>query len=152
MAWFTKNKYASHPDILDMIAKRGAEIALSQIKADINFTKKPCTYCEIKFRTLNFNDKPLETHWGSPCGCQELAFSDFNMDGIPCDDEILFLSALLPYLQKHLDENLKKFFPSVTKVTATKTAYVDFKYTVNAIQIDVTGIPCPSSKPILNKW
>ena len=152
MGWFSKNKYESHPDILDRIGKRGAEIALSQIQTDFEYIKEPRTYCEVTYRTLKFNDKPLETHWGSLARVQELEFAEFNMEGIPHDDENLFLRAIAPYLQKHLEENLKKFFPRARCVTAVKTTYVYYKDTINAIQIDVVGISTPASKNTLNKW
>ena len=151
MSWFSKNKYASHPDVLDAIADKGADIALAQIKQYLEYTKRPCTYCEVSYRALKFNDKPLEIHWGSPCRCMELEYSDFHMDGIPCDDEILFLTALQPFLQKRLDAKLKQYFPSAKGVTAIKTKYTEFKNTVNAIEIEIKGIQS-APQPVLNKW
>ena len=152
MAWFVRNKYASHPEILDRIASKGADIALAQIQEYLEYTKRPCTYCELSFRYLRFNNKPLEISWGSPCRCSELQFSDFNMEGVPCDDEVLFLSAIAPYFQKHLDAKLKQYFPTASGVTATKTKYQYFKDTVEAIEITVSGVGNPASKPALNKW
>ena len=152
MALFSKNKYASHPDLLDIVAKKSAEIALSQIKRDITKTKKPCTYCKFGYGGLEFNDEPLAIDGNCRVDYCMLYFRDLNMEIVPCDDETLFFSALLPHLQKHLNAALKQYFPTATGVSAAKATYVYYKNTANAIEIEVKGVSNPSPKPTLSKW
>lgn len=151
MALFFKNKYASHPDILDRIAKNSAEIALSQIQRDLAKTKKPSTYCKFGYGGLEFNNKPFAIDWNyrvDPCS---LFFRDFNMEIVPYDDDLLFFSALLPHLQKHLIAMLKQYFPTATGISATKAKYVYYNDNANAIEIEVKGV-IHHTPTTLNKW
>ncbi len=151
MALFSKNKYMSHPDVLDLIAKNSAEIALSQIKRDIAKTKKPSTYCKFGYGGLEFNNEPFAIDWNYRVEYCSLYFRDFNMEIVPCDDEMLFFSAFLPHLQKHLNAALKQYFPTATGISATKAKYVYYKNNDNAIEIEVKGV-INHTPTTLNKW
>jgi hypothetical protein len=152
MAFFFKNKYASHPDVLDRIANRCAEIALSQIKDDLAKTKKPCTYCKYGYAGMEFNNQPLATSWNQRVQTHSLHFSDFNMEMVPSDDFPLFFSALLPHLQKNLDAKLKQYFPSATGVCATKATYVYYNTREDAIEIEVKGVRSAAPQTTPGKW
>jgi hypothetical protein len=166
MGWFSKkprastNRFVSHSDVLDKMARDGARIALQQIKEDISMTRKPATYCEVGAWALDFNDKPLEKYVCSGCGMYGLKYNDYGMEDVPEGSDVSFLSAIEPYLKKHLEENYKRYFPEAYGVSAYQTSYeTENKWTEGytthyAIMIEVRGARDPNWKPepTYKKW
>ena len=165
MGFFSKlfentNKYESHPDVLDSMASSVASAALELRKKNMEKTRSPKVYCEVGAWSIELSSAPFARYVGAALSEYCIRFDRFGMEDVPESDAALFLRALLPYLKKHLDASLRRYFPSASSVRAVSTVYTkeyykdhDYDEQIPAIEIEICGLSYggPAAKP-LNKW
>lgn len=154
------NRYASHPDVLDAMAKKLADLALYHIKQNISRLREPKLHIGLCTWSIYTDAKEFERYYGTVRDGYAVEFKDYGMENVPDEHDILFFSAILPYLTKHLKEKLNSYFPEAYDVTAKNTYYrEEHKYdeeydTINVIEIEVRGARDPNYKPepTYKKW
>lgn len=154
----SRSRFAEHADVLDAMARDGARVALQQIQEDISMTRKPATYCEVGDWSLYFNDKPIAKYVGSSCGSYGLRYNDYGMADVPEGNSYAFLSAIKPYLERHLRETYKQYFPTASGISVNQTSYsTESKWTdeitkTDVIEIEVRGVSHSNAQPTYKSW
>jgi len=154
----TTNKYESHPEVLDKIAGSVADTALYQIKNERTKTRELTTHCELGSWSISLNNHPFIRYVGSGGSRYGVRFDKFGMEDVPEEDAKLFLTALKPFLEKHLKALLHGYFPEATYVRAYQTTRseehgYDTEYDkIDVIEISVSVIESSAPTKQLNKW
>ena len=112
------NNYASHPDILNQIAREAAQLSLTTIKKYIGCQKKPPSQDETAYCIMDedYWDKSIVksisvvSHSYLSTSWYTINFEDYGMVPIPSCDSNKFLEALIPFFKQQVENKLPSIF------------------------------------------
>ena len=153
------NKFSRHPDVLDQMAAKVAVCAMEQSRNCTNVGQRAESFVHVFWGDIRVDNTPSGDYgYGRKYSSYCMEFSDFGMEKVRGKEGKDFLNALLPYVKKHVEKQVKVYFPycsAFVNLTTYEhpTKWVEDSYFFPAISIHVSSADKPEPpKPKYKPW